>query len=386
MDPQHRQPILDAELITNVDQTTLVLLGDSLTAANDAEQRNIGYFTWVNALLQGRFRVINYAGVGGQTTTQIKARVASDVIAYNPQWCIVMGGANDIASDVDADVAFGNLTDICDDLVAAGIKVILSTVTPSTSYNTSQRKAEYASLNAQIAGYAATDVTIVDMGSSYQDPGDTSQPISGATYDGVHPSALGAYLMAANLVIDFDGSAIALPTLFADNHDADLLHVNPMMTGTAGTKSGSITGTVATGWTASGDGAASLIERYPYGYWQQIVLNATQVSLQAGDITTGWSVGDNVVAQCEIETEDDWSGVTIFELFFEMRDGSSRKALRGALNTHPNSGTDIRNPGSCILRSDVTTIPTGTTLLRPYVLLIGNAGTIKIGRFEIKKV
>jgi len=115
----------------------LVSLGDSITAAiyvSDADSYCklfadvIGY-THVNA------------GVSGDTSAQMLARLSADVIAQAPQICTVMAGTNDMANAVAADTLnttmittyIANMGSIIDGLIGAGIKPIV--VSPMLSRN-----------------------------------------------------------------------------------------------------------------------------------------------------------------------------------------------------------------------------------------------------------
>lgn len=123
-------------------QNTIVLLGDSITNQNNVNQHlsDRGYFTWANILLGQAFKVLYNAGIGGQRTDQFLTRLVSDVFAYKPAWCFVLGGTNDIVQGRDADTIFANLTAIYQRLQAANIRVIASTVPPSVGMDTTAKK------------------------------------------------------------------------------------------------------------------------------------------------------------------------------------------------------------------------------------------------------
>ena len=70
-------------------------------------------------------------GISGQNTTQMRARFEKDVIALNPKVFVIMGGTNDIAQGVDADVIFGNIEWMAAQAKAAGMGVIVCSITPN---------------------------------------------------------------------------------------------------------------------------------------------------------------------------------------------------------------------------------------------------------------
>ena len=70
-------------------------------------------------------------GISGQNTTQMRARFEKDVIALNPKVFVIMGGTNDIAQGVDADVIFGNVEWMAAQAKAAGMGVIICSITPN---------------------------------------------------------------------------------------------------------------------------------------------------------------------------------------------------------------------------------------------------------------
>lgn len=70
-------------------------------------------------------------GISGQNTTQMRARFEKDVIALNPQVFVVMGGTNDIAQGVSEDTIYDNIAYMASTAKAAGIKVIICSITPN---------------------------------------------------------------------------------------------------------------------------------------------------------------------------------------------------------------------------------------------------------------
>lgn len=70
-------------------------------------------------------------GISGQNTTQMRARFQKDVIALNPKAFVIMGGTNDIAQGTSEDDIFANVAYMASEAKAAGIKVIICSITPN---------------------------------------------------------------------------------------------------------------------------------------------------------------------------------------------------------------------------------------------------------------
>ena len=80
----------------------------------------------------GFFSGNNYVdrGVSGQNTTQMLARFQKDIINLNPKVVVIMGGTNDLAQGVTKQQILANISAMAEMADAAGIKVVLCSVTP----------------------------------------------------------------------------------------------------------------------------------------------------------------------------------------------------------------------------------------------------------------
>lgn len=372
------------------------LLGDSITAANDAERRNRGYWTVADTLLGQLYDVVAYAGIGGNTCAQMLARVATDVLAYNPDVCVVMGGCNDIAGGRTYAQIIADLEDIYDLLRADGIHIIATTSVPSISYATATQKTYFQDLATWVAAYVAahpSDMTYIDTGSLYADANE--HPQTGYTWDGVHPTALGGYTLGAAIATAIAGLAPAR-NLWLDAGDSRLINSNTAMGGAGGTTSGSATGTVATGFLGAGNAVFSKVARVPSGEWQQMVLNAggdARLSPPSIDATARFVEGDTVVMEVEFESDNDWVDTERFEAFLQFRDsGGGELEFRSALYVDSYSGPTLTpavylpRMASGILRTEPTVVPVGCTAIRNYFYFKGAAGTVRVGRYQLRVV
>jgi lysophospholipase L1-like esterase len=104
------------------DTPRVVFLGDSITDG------------WrLNEYFPGKDYVNR--GISGQITSQMLARMKSDVMNLKPQGIVLLGGTNDIARDTPLQTIQNNITMICDLADSAKIKVILASVLPIHDYN-----------------------------------------------------------------------------------------------------------------------------------------------------------------------------------------------------------------------------------------------------------
>lgn len=281
---------------------TFVLFGDSITAnnmmADSAQVRGLatGYFTAANVMLGHRAIVLNYAGISGNTTTQMVARIGPDVLAYSPGWCVVLGGINDIAAGATAAQVIANLQTIYQTLTAAGIRVVACTVMPSSlRITTPALHTLLHTVNAWIKTYAQTSkgVTLADFHAAFADPA-TGAEVSTFSKDQLHPNIVGAWSLGRCLFEVLDPLLPKLRILPSSPTDYKNLVYNPLAVGNnaSGTNSYTngtgITGNGPNGWTTirsgTGTGVASKVARTDYwqGEWAQMALTATAASDAAG--------------------------------------------------------------------------------------------------------
>jgi len=147
-------------------------------------------------------------GISGQTTPQMLIRMRPDVIALKPKLVVILGGTNDIAGNTgpmtDEQIE-GNLASMAELASANGIKVVLSSITPVSSYHvanpnaapqTTQRPlARVRAINDWMRQYAAAHKhEYLDYFSAMvDDKGMLRTELSG---DDLHPNAGGYAIMA----------------------------------------------------------------------------------------------------------------------------------------------------------------------------------------------
>lgn len=131
------------------------------------------------------------AGIRGNTTTQMLARLDSDVLSYQPTIVTVMGGTNDLQHRESTKSIVHRLDLIIERVRASGAKTVLCTVPPRDGYGK-----QVLALNVAIRQYAArNDVPLLDFYSLLGTK--TGVYKRGLTADGIHPNLRAENLMTA---------------------------------------------------------------------------------------------------------------------------------------------------------------------------------------------
>ena len=162
-------------------------LGDSLSTVVSGGWD--AHWAWVTPfLLEGRLVRVLDAGVGGNTSAQILARVP-DVVAANVRYCTVLAGAND---GTDTKATKANLRKTWEALIDAGVEPIPILMMP----NNADRIAQLADVNAWIQKEAAAmGLVVLDSYTPLVDPV-TGNFRQGVFYDAGHPNGKGHIALA----------------------------------------------------------------------------------------------------------------------------------------------------------------------------------------------
>jgi lysophospholipase L1-like esterase len=180
-----------------VQSPDVVFMGDSITDA--WPQERFGPF-FPGKRYVGR-------GISGQTTPQMLVRMRPDVINLKPKAVVILAGTNDIAGNTgmmtDEDIQ-NNLMSMSELAAASGIKVVLSSILPTSNYHvapngvpqtTLRPMARIRAVNEWMRKYAA------DHGHVYLDYVPAMIDANGLmkaelTNDDLHPNAAGYAIMA----------------------------------------------------------------------------------------------------------------------------------------------------------------------------------------------
>jgi lysophospholipase L1-like esterase len=177
-------------------EARVVFMGDSITDA------------WVQPRFGAFFPGKPYVGRGisGQTTPQMLLRFRPDVIDLKPKAVVILAGTNDIAGNTgvmsDEDIE-GNIQSMAELAKAHGIKVVLTSITPTAAYHataglpqtTTRPMSRIKAVNAWMKSYAdANGHVYVDYFTPMLDSSGVMK--TELTADDLHPNAAGYAIMA----------------------------------------------------------------------------------------------------------------------------------------------------------------------------------------------
>ncbi|MFZ7101883.1 MAG: GDSL-type esterase/lipase family protein [Peptococcaceae bacterium] len=105
----------------------LITLGDSITAGWPYEQE----FSWVNSLQENLInKCIMNKGVSGDTFGDMLLRFEKDVLSYEPEYCFVMGGANEAYQHIPQTVLRENFLKLIAELRKISCNIIVGIPSP----------------------------------------------------------------------------------------------------------------------------------------------------------------------------------------------------------------------------------------------------------------
>ena len=142
----------------------------------------------------GDTRVYNM-GIGGNSTGQMVARFATDVLSVHPDFCLVLGGLNDLFAGVPTATIQSNLASLYTFCEQVGITPVPCTISPVRAGTLIVSKERVDELNRQIS---LLNAWIANQGFAYIDFNsalDGGSPL--LQEDGVHPTQEGYNGMAA---------------------------------------------------------------------------------------------------------------------------------------------------------------------------------------------
>jgi len=189
------------------DGQKVVFMGDSITGMGWGDSG--GYIHLVVAGLNalGVKIVALPAGVGGNKSDDMLARLTTDALSKKPDWLLLSCGVNDVWSrKIDLDTFKKNITSIVDQAQAAGIRVMILTPTPIYEmwHTDFSRLSDYVAFMVQLAH--DRKLPLADENAAYfayfkTQPPDPLNNI--LTIDGVHPNPDGHQTMAQTVLEAF---------------------------------------------------------------------------------------------------------------------------------------------------------------------------------------
>lgn len=304
-------------------------LGDSITQLSDLEPgiNGVGatgsyyggsWFSYATMVSAQRIRRVKNAGISGNLTSQMLTRLQSDVIAYGPSGCIILGGTNDIGYSVSAGgpnpdaTVFAdfqsNLRAMAGQLRAAGVMPVLCTIPPN---NDARRHKLISQFNNWLRRYAAANgLLLLDFYAQAVDPSTGNYLASFGSPDGTHPGLAGyktwGQYVASTLVPLLPPN---YPSLRMDDTDANDLVTHGLFLGGALSSQGippgwNITSGYPTGLTVS----LVTDPNVPGDMWQvQAVASSGPYYIQSNLGTSGWASGDTLAVSGVITTDGNLS-------------------------------------------------------------------------------
>lgn len=303
---------------------TIVLLGNSRIARDlpGVQQcGKAGVFTWANAIAGGRFNVLNYAGVSGDTLAQIIARFATAVTPYAPAWVYIADPVNDATQNRTTAQMIADMTTLIGLVTSIRARAIIPTASPNNAHTTPQRAA-LLGFNRWVKQINNPFVVPVDISTVITDPS-TGNWLSGTTYstDGLHQTPAGAVRQAKVLATVL--TSLAPPRDLFPSGPADPFNavLNPLISGTPGSG-------FPTNWTTSGTSTFNTVARTDGlpGNWLEIDNTAgtadTYARQNQTSLPSGFAVGTVVKLVTEVQFKA-LTAITQFECNLQLRDGSA---------------------------------------------------------------
>lgn len=374
--------------------------------------KGTGMYAWANWFLGHPFKFVGNAGVPGDTTAMMLARIDA-MLAIPSDIVAVQGGANDWTDGVtnsrtgaqEAAITIANLTAIYARIVAAGKTLLVLTVHSRSTMNSADGKAYLSIVNRWILDYARATPGVLHADTcSVMTDSATGVPYNplpaGAgffpTADGTHPNNLGA-MMLGQVIAKALTPLVRSVNVFSTNGNSDPFNFsrNASMTGTTGTVANGVTGTAATQVTvntSSGTAvaAASKVARTDGlpGEWQRVVIGPANTAPMLISISILWDAtgangvkpGDKLLIAAEVRTTT-LTGVSLFACGFRGSSGATAQDLIGAWS----NGTGTIPDGTGVFLLEGFVVGVSETFASIRLSVTATSGTIDVGRTAVLK-
>jgi lysophospholipase L1-like esterase len=361
---------------------TCVVVGDSnienggWTGTSSGSARPEAAWVWGMVLSDWRLNVVNNAGIGGETTTQILARYGTGVIAFRPAVVYLSAGTNDFgetgALAVTLAESKANILSMVRLNQSIGAQTILATIPPRDGRTGTENRTAALSLNEYMRylAYSEDNVMLHDAYTYVADPTSIATAdkwiVDYARTDGTHYRPLGAQA-AGKVLADLIKANFPPVTRVGRNY----YEVENLIRG-QGQFFGAAAGAVPTGWTLASGSASYITGLVPRadgvpGSWLEIVVPAGGVFSISRDIQTAVAVGDTVQAGIEFEFTnlETLSGSANQFASFDLRFAPLYLSVQGMGHV---AGSDFRH-GNLARK--------GTLLTAPYKRASVDVGTVQ---------
>ncbi|MBP0439574.1 SGNH/GDSL hydrolase family protein [Tianweitania sediminis] len=392
------------------------IIGDSRTAnAYTGVTKGLlqprAYPFWLQLYSKGAVRVPSdwNFGAAGETTTQILARLPGALVsAAEADFFIVMCETNDA---VDED-SIGNIDAMVAAIVAAGkmawivAELPRGDTTPYVGHTwTTQRVARHLRTYNRLLRLAENpNVRVIDAWPDLVDPASSiGAPQAGLFYDALHLTCEGARRLGSRVwqsVSDLARTPVTPAVSAADVYSVDNplgnLIPNGMMLGTGGVKTGTgtISGSVADGWTlnATASYAVTASKEVRDGFeGQKIVFTGTAINgsqliaLSRGLSLANFSLGDvlELVGQIEVDA----GSVGMYGPDLNLNVNGTDTAL--SVGYQPAATATSSNPSASYGGPFISTpfiVPADLTSLAVAVTIKGKSGEPMSGTFWVSRL
>lgn len=299
--PYARSSNLDTDDTSSVGTTvpvtegnTAVGFGDSITIGNtDVTNTAYGDTSWFQQFIarsKGKLRYLYNAGIGGNTTAMMLARIQTDVIAYKPKLCFILGGTNDVGNGIAHTATRINIESMITTLMSNGIMPVLCTIPPRNDAT----KLGVARVNMVVRNLATKyALHLLDFFPVLTDPATGNFKAGYNDGDGIHPNQSGAKAMSLL------AETTIMPLLPAVYTPLTVYNANPMNVIPNGLFIGDTNADgVSDSWITYGGGTFTTTivtgDTAIIGNWQQLVMSASGTRYLENTITTGYVVGDRL--------------------------------------------------------------------------------------------
>ncbi|WP_162239814.1 GDSL-type esterase/lipase family protein [Arthrobacter sp. Leaf137] len=316
------------------------------------------------------------AGISGEDTTQMRARWAADVAAYNPTVLHILGGTNDITGGLSDATTLANLQWMTREGKKLGCLVFIGTIPPRNDSDVALDNIDR--INVGIKALAASEgAHLIDYHAALVNPAN-GYFAAGLTTDLVHANQAGQRVMAntaasvMNRVLP-QGSLPVGVSQYATSPNR--LGTNCcFLTDSNGDG-------VPDGWTAGGTATTSTISLVTDSDFVGKALKLEYTGANNRNVTTSitsdkWAVGQRVAFTGKYKAIGVEAGNSLFTISLTFNNSTvpNYQKLR-PVNQASNVNTD--GVGTFYIEG---VIPAGTNIIYAQINAISGAGTLMLGQ------
>jgi lysophospholipase L1-like esterase len=309
----------------------------------------------------------------GNTTAMMLSRIQTDVIAYKPDICFILGGTNDITGSTPATTIVSNIEKMVMVLLANKILPVLMTIPPRNTGDALLPLTENANILirdlANKYALPCADIHSVLVDSS------TGRYASGMSTDGLHPTIAGHGKISDAVVSSLSSWLYPrFPLLPVTNANNKNLLKNGLMDDTNADG-------VPENWFPYGSGAVThsvLSDSSIKGKWNVMTCsaNATGNRIMEQNISSGFNIGDKIAFVGRVATDFEAGSMTGgVDLLFTGTNARLSPLGGGSVGW------------SATVQSGVwymeRTVPEGTTQLKAQMVVGNGSGSLKVAQMGV---